>query len=78
MPTHTLLFNPKRKYYRQKLENVLNYHNVHISQAELRDYNKSELIMLINKYTNKYNLANKQNSFWYIESIHNNYRTINI
>ena len=78
MPTHTLLFKPKKSYYRCNLENLLNRCNISISQSELRDYSKSELIMLINKFSNKYNFAKKRDSIWYRESIHNNYHCINI
>ena len=78
MPTHTLLFKPKKSYFRRYLENILNQKNISISQCELNDYSKSELIMLINKYSNKYNFPKKRDSIWYQESIHNNYRCINI
>jgi hypothetical protein len=78
MPTHTLLFKPKKKYYQDQLENILIHRNIPISQCELRDYRKSELIILINKFSNKYNFAKKKESFWYRESIHNNYHCINI
>ncbi len=78
MPNHTLLFKPKRSYYRNYLEKLLTFRKIHISQSELRDYSKSELIMLINKYSNKYNFAKKRDSIWYRESVHNNYQCINI
>ena len=77
MPVHKL-FKPKKSYYRLNLKNILDRKNIHISQSELRDYSKCELIMLINKYSNKYNFAIKRDSYWYRESIHNNYHSINI
>lgn len=77
MPTHKVI-KPTKSYYRLNLKNILDRKNIHISQSELRDYSKSELIMLINKYSNKYNFTKKRDSYWYRESIHNNYHSINI
>ena len=77
MTTHTL-FKSTTKYYRQQLKNILDHRNIIYSQCELRDISKSELITLINRYTTKYNFIKERDSFWYIESIHNNYRTIKI
>jgi len=77
MPTHKVI-KPTKSYYRLNLKNILDRKNIHISQSELRDYSKSELILLINKFSNKYNFRNKRDSFWYRESIHNNYHSIHI
>lgn len=73
MPTHTLLFKPNKKYFRNILEKLLESRNISVSQAELRDYSKKELQFLIHKYTKNYNFAKKRNSYWYRESILNNF-----
>ena len=53
------------KFKRKHLRNLLNYRNIHVSDAELRSYNLYELNTLINFYKIKYNNINNKNNTWY-------------
>lgn len=55
----------KKSMYRSKLTNILNFRNIHISQAELRSYSTKELKFLIDKFDIKLNNANNPTNFWY-------------
>ena len=55
----------KKSLYRSKLSNILNFRNIHVSQAELRSYSTKELKFLISKLDIKLNNANNSTNNWY-------------
>lgn len=55
----------KKSLYRSKLNNILNFKNIPISQAELRSYSTKELKFLINKFDITLNNANNPTNNWY-------------
>ena len=50
---------------RSKLNSILEYRNIHISNAELVSYTKKELYLLINKYDIKLKNVDRRDNYWY-------------
>jgi hypothetical protein len=62
---YKILSKKPLKFKRTHLRNILNYRNIHVSDAELKSYNLYELNTLINCYKIKYNNINNKNNSWY-------------
>ncbi len=54
-----------KDFLRSKLNSILEYRNIDISNAELRSYTEKELYLLINKYQIKLKNVHRRDNYWY-------------
>ena len=65
MKNYKILSSNKKEYLIKKLMNLLNYKKIKYHPSELLSYSNSELNILINKYSIKYNNISKPYNKWY-------------
>jgi hypothetical protein len=56
---------PSKRFLRNKLLKILEYRTIHISGAELRDYDRRELNTLISMFDIRVHQADNKNNSWY-------------